>query len=86
MDSTLTWVHAEDVAEAILRALEKEGNEGEKYLIGKHTLTMGELSRMVCEIYTPIRQAIEEEVAFHRSEPLPWANSRDLFTSGHSGE
>jgi dihydroflavonol-4-reductase len=38
------------VAEAILRALEKEGNLGEKYLIGKHTLTMGEFARMVCEI------------------------------------
>ncbi len=85
-DSAFTYVHVDDVAEATVRALEKEDNLGEKYLIGKHTLTMGELSRMVCEIYTPIRQAIEEEVAFHRSEPLPWANSRGLFTSGHSGE
>jgi nucleoside-diphosphate-sugar epimerase len=38
------------VAEAIVRALEKEGNEGEKYLVGKHALEMGELTRMVCEI------------------------------------
>ena len=128
-DSAFTWVHVKDVAEAIVRALEKEGNEGEKYLIGKHTLTMGQLIRTVCEIsgaplpsrrlpgpvamaaatlatkvadltgrppfsgistdpmrnikegaafdgskaerdlgitYTPIRQAIEEEVASHR--------------------
>lgn len=49
-DSAFTYVHVNDVAEGIVRALEKEGNEGEKYLIGKHTLTMGELTRMVCEI------------------------------------
>ncbi len=128
-DSAPTWVHVEDVAEAIVRALEKEGNEGEKYLVGKHALAMGELTRLICEIsgaplpkvslpdpvvmagaklltkvadlsgrppllgmsadtmrnleqgavfdgskaerelgvtYTPIRQAIEEEVASHR--------------------
>jgi dihydroflavonol-4-reductase len=49
-DSAITWVHVNDVAEGIVRALEKEGNEGEKYLIGKHTLSFGELTRMVCEI------------------------------------
>jgi len=49
-DSAFTWVHVNDVAEAIVRALEKEGNEGEKYLIGKHTLTWGEFTHMVCEI------------------------------------
>jgi dihydroflavonol-4-reductase len=49
-DSALTWVHVKDVAEAIVRALEKEGNEGEKYLVGKHALEMGELTRTVCEI------------------------------------
>lgn len=48
-DSAWTFVHVNDVAEAIVKALEKEGNEGEKYLIGKHTLTMGEFTRMVCE-------------------------------------
>jgi dihydroflavonol-4-reductase len=128
-DSAFTWVHVKDVAEAIVRALEKEDILGAKYLIGKHALTMGELTRMVCELsgapvpkrrvpdplmlagaalltrvsdlsgkppplgmstdemrnakegavfdgskaerelgvtYTPIRQAIEEEVASHR--------------------
>lgn len=49
-DSAFTWVHVKDVAEAIVRALEKEGNSGEKYLIGKDILTVGELTRMVCEI------------------------------------
>jgi len=49
-DSAFTFVHVEDVAEAIVRALEEEGNLGEKYLIGKHALTMGEFTRMVGEI------------------------------------
>lgn len=49
-DSALTWVHVKDVAEAIGRALEKEGNEGGKYLLGRDSLTMGELTRLVCEI------------------------------------
>jgi len=48
--SAFTWVHVKDVAEAIVRALEKEDHLGEKYLIGKHALTMGELTRMVCEL------------------------------------
>jgi len=49
-DSAFTFVHVEDVAEAIVRALKKEGNLGEKYLVGKHALTMGEFTRMVGEI------------------------------------
>ena len=49
-DSARTWVYVKDVAEAIFRALEKEGNEGEKYLVGGHVLTMGEISHMVSEI------------------------------------
>jgi dihydroflavonol-4-reductase len=49
-DSAFIYVHVNDVASGIVRALEKEGNEGEKYLIGKHALTTGELTRMVCEI------------------------------------
>jgi dihydroflavonol-4-reductase len=49
-DSSFTFVHVNDVAEAIMRALEKENNLGEKYLIGKHALSMGEVTRMVSEI------------------------------------
>ncbi len=49
-NSALTWVYVKDVAEAIVRALEKEGNVGEEYLVGRHALAMGELTRIVCEI------------------------------------
>jgi dihydroflavonol-4-reductase len=49
-DSVLTWVHVRDVVEAIARALEKEDNTGEKYLLGKQQLSLQELSKMVCDI------------------------------------
>jgi len=49
-DSTFTFVHVKDVAEAIVRAAEKEGNIGEKYLVGTQRLSWGEISRMISEI------------------------------------
>jgi len=49
-DSVLTFVHVGDVAEAIVRALEKPNNIGEKYLIGKYQLSMGEINEMIREI------------------------------------
>lgn len=49
-DSILTWVHVRDVAEAIVRALEKEDNLGEKYLLGKHQMSLREVNEMISEI------------------------------------
>ena len=49
-DSTISWVHVKDVAEAIVRALEIEGNVGEKYLVCGERLRMREFNRMVSEI------------------------------------
>jgi dihydroflavonol-4-reductase len=49
-DSFFTFVHVRDVAEAIVRAAEKENNIGEKYLVGKYQLTFGEINWMVSEI------------------------------------
>jgi dihydroflavonol-4-reductase len=49
-DSILTFVYVKDVAEAIVKAAEKEGNIGEKYVVGKYQLSMGELNKMVSEI------------------------------------
>jgi dihydroflavonol-4-reductase len=45
----MTWVYVGDVAEAIARVLEKPGNVGERYLIGRESLTYGELTRLACE-------------------------------------
>jgi dihydroflavonol-4-reductase len=50
IDSVLTWVHVRDVAETIVRALEKEGNIGGKYLAGKEQLSFREFNEMVSEI------------------------------------
>lgn len=49
-DSVLTWVHVRDVAEAIIKAAEKEDNLGEKYLIGKQQLSLKEFNKLVMEI------------------------------------
>jgi dihydroflavonol-4-reductase len=49
-DSVFTFVHVRDVAETIVRALEKEGNLGGKYLVGKCRLTFGEINKMINEI------------------------------------
>ncbi len=49
-DAVLTWVHVRDVAQAMVRVLEKEGNIGERYIVGKHRLSLGEFNRMASEI------------------------------------
>ena len=49
-DSILTWVHVRDVAEAIVRALEKEDNIGQKYLLGKHQLSLQQFGEMISDI------------------------------------
>ena len=49
-DSVISWVHIKDVAEAMVRALEIDGNIGEKYLVCGERLTLGEFNRLVSEI------------------------------------
>jgi dihydroflavonol-4-reductase len=49
-NSTLTWVHVNDVAEAIIKAAEKPFNTGEKYFVGKHQVTLKEFNKMISEI------------------------------------
>jgi len=48
--STFAWVYVDDVAEGILRALEREDNIGEKYLLVAENLTFGEINRMSAEL------------------------------------
>ena len=48
--SEFPWVHVNDVAEAILRALETGGNIGEKYLLVAENLTFGEMNQALSEI------------------------------------
>lgn len=49
-NSVMTYVHARDVAEAILKAAEKPGNTGEKYLVGNAHMTFDEFYGMVRDI------------------------------------
>jgi dihydroflavonol-4-reductase len=49
-DARFPWVHVRDVAEIIVRAAEKEGNAGEKYLAVAETLTFGQINQMISEI------------------------------------
>ncbi len=49
-DHPFPFVHVRDVAEAIVRALEKPGNEGEKYILAAGNPTFGDIARMVSEI------------------------------------
>ncbi|MDD3654783.1 MAG: NAD-dependent epimerase/dehydratase family protein [Desulfotomaculaceae bacterium] len=49
-NSILTFVYVRDVAVAILKALEKENNIGEKYIVGKFQHSYKELNRILSEI------------------------------------
>ncbi len=49
-DSVFPWVHVRDVAEAIVLALEKKGNVGQKYVVVAESLTFGRINRMVSEL------------------------------------
>ena len=51
LESTIfTYVHVNDVAKAIVRALEKEGNIGEGYIIGKEQCSVGDINKWISEI------------------------------------
>ncbi len=47
LKSVLTWVDVRDVAEVIVRALEKEGNIGEKYFAGAEMLSFAEFNKFI---------------------------------------
>jgi len=47
---SFSFVYVKDVCAVIQKALEKEGNIGEKYIASSANLTWGEVNRLVCEI------------------------------------
>ncbi|MFA5881331.1 MAG: NAD-dependent epimerase/dehydratase family protein [Eubacteriales bacterium] len=49
-DTVFTFVHVKDVAEAIVRAAEKQDNIGQKYLVGKYQQSTEEMTKLICEL------------------------------------
>ncbi|MBN2297998.1 MAG: NAD-dependent epimerase/dehydratase family protein [Deltaproteobacteria bacterium] len=49
-DTVMTFVHVKDVAKAIVAAAEKKNNIGEKYIIGKHMLSIREFNMIISEV------------------------------------
>ncbi len=49
-DSLNTYVYVDDVARGIVAALEHEGNEGERYLLGRYRASYAEYNRMIAEL------------------------------------
>ncbi|HUV77818.1 MAG TPA: NAD-dependent epimerase/dehydratase family protein [Desulfobacterales bacterium] len=49
-DTIFTFVHVNDVVEAIVRVLEKPDNIGQKYIIGKYQMSMREINQLIQEI------------------------------------
>lgn len=68
--SVFPWVYVGDVADAVVRALEKEGNIGERYVLAAENLTFGEVNKLVSEI---------------SGAKLPWLTLPDSMTTvgGH---
>lgn len=97
-DSSITWVHVKDVVEVIVRALEKENNIGEKYLVGKYALTFKQLNDLINDmsgtplpkIHLPdslvrVNAALLTSLASLTHQPPPWGMSRDQVRTMKEG-
>jgi dihydroflavonol-4-reductase len=49
-DAPFSFVYVGDVCTALIQALEKEGNIGEKYIVSGANLTFGEINHLVSEV------------------------------------
>ena len=49
VDTPFPFVHVQDVSKAILAAIKKEGNIGEKYIVSAENLTFGEFNALICD-------------------------------------
>lgn len=50
VNTVFTFVHVRDVVEAIIRAAEKPGNLGERYIVANQQIPWGELAAMAAEV------------------------------------
>jgi dihydroflavonol-4-reductase len=72
--SVLTLVDVRNVAEAIVRATEKDNNIGEKYIIGKEQVKMEEFYRMIGDISgVPLpKMRLPDSMALFNARLLTW--------------
>ena len=73
-DAILTFVHVRDVAEAIVKAAEKQNNIGEKYLVGKYQLSMQENNKIISEIsgVPPPKMHLPDTLVMVNATLLTW--------------
>ncbi len=94
----MTYVDVRDVAEAVLLAAEKDGNIGEKYLVGGRRLSFEELNSLIADISgvpTPalrlpdrlvfITAAALTAVSSITKKPPPWGMSLDQARMARAG-
>ena len=93
-----TYVHVRDVAEVIVRALEKQSNIGERYLVGKHQFSFREYDELISQISgvplpsirLPDAVAIAGTALLTRfadliKKPPPWGISTDGLKTVRAG-
>jgi dihydroflavonol-4-reductase len=72
VNAPFCFVYVEDVCRAIIKALMKDDNIGEKYLVSGANLTFGEVNKIVCDI------AGVSLPLLHLPDPLTVINARLL--------
>lgn len=98
LDSVITFVYVDDVVEAAVKALEKESNLGEKYLVGKYQLDIEDFVGMVSNLYgvDPPKLYVPDSIALRVAalltalshltrKPPPWGMSVDWVRSIYQG-
>jgi dihydroflavonol-4-reductase len=72
--SVMTWVDVRDVAEAIVRAIEKDNNIGEKYIMGREQMKMEEFYRMISDMSgVPLpKMRLPDTMALFNARLLTW--------------
>ena len=93
-DTQYTYVHVKDVAETIVKVLEKPENIGQKYIIGKHRMSIGQINQLLNEItgapiprwripgiLATVTAAFCTLVANLTKKPPPWGMCSDQIRS-----
>jgi len=49
-DDVMTWVHVDDVTDVIARLLQRDDAAGDRYVVGRHRLTMHQINEIIRDI------------------------------------